>query len=116
MEEENTGLMKLTPVKGFLFLPIEPKSRALWATTAQSVSRCTVIVDLKIVQQTCERRKRAKNNHARGRRGKRVDRGREWDCSGSDPEGGGRVHSPGKIKKRHCGTKYRVFQLPTSPV
>ena len=28
--------------------------------------RCTIIVDLKIVQRTCERRKRAKNNHARG--------------------------------------------------
>ena len=65
MEEENTGLMKLTQVKGFLFLPIGPKCRALRATTAQSVSRCKIIVDLKIVQRTCERRKRAKNNHAR---------------------------------------------------
>ena len=66
MEEENTALMKLTQVNGFLFLPIGPKCRALRATTAQSVSRCKIIVDLKIVQRTCERRKRAKNNHARG--------------------------------------------------
>ena len=66
MEEENTALMKLTQVNGFLFLPIGPKCRALRATTAQSVSRCTVTVGLKIVQRTCERRKGAKNNHARG--------------------------------------------------
>ena len=81
--------------------------QGIQATPTPSVSRSKIVIDLIKVQYTRVRRKRAKNNHAGG--GEKESSEEENGTAQAVTQKAAGVHSPGKIKKRHCGTKYKVF-------